>query len=412
MSSSMVSRRRLMAVGGGLVTLAAFPRTSFGFDCTLPGTAPSQSVSGGDALRELLADINNGSSSVRDIICQPGTYSGSFNLTRNGECSMPIRIRAASIQGTTIVGDMSLNGAYNYLYGLKFSGGSLSVGGDQARILRCRFTNNTDLQSIQVEVTGLDCEIGYCEVDTSKGRGISLDVANGCRNAYVFRCYFHDFNAAVNDQTFEALQIGQSNNASDILANCIVEYCLFERINVNAQGEVLNKENECISVKSSKNTVRHCQLNNSRAISIRHGENNLVYGCRVNGGHPGLIVLDRNNAVSDCHVQNRVLLQAGDVDPDAQGGAWYDVNDANYPAAGNTKVIRVTTGTSNGVKIGYQEDNTRGVRVDNTRYFPSGLSKELLHQKNTSYDASLSDDYPVVTPVTLTPSDVGTGYDL
>ncbi|MEM5948447.1 polysaccharide lyase 6 family protein [Spirochaetia bacterium 38H-sp] len=110
-----------------------------------------------------------------------------------------------------------------------------------------------------------DCQGGYITTeyyDESDGTGIAT-------NTWIHHNYFYNIKYAGSDSDREAIAFGD-NESRDIETNNIVEYNLFE----DCDGE-----NEIITVKTSKVTIRYNTFKNCYGnVSLRFGNNHEVYG--------------------------------------------------------------------------------------------------------------------------------------
>ncbi|MER5491403.1 polysaccharide lyase 6 family protein [Streptomyces sp. NPDC002490] len=91
----------------------------------------------------------------------------------------------------------------------------------------------------------------------------------------------------------EAIRLGVSHRALDD-AGAVVEYNLFEQC---------NGDPEAISVKSSRNTVRHNTLRDcAGGIVLRHGNGTLVHGNHLVGGVEGIRLYGNDHKVFNNHL--------------------------------------------------------------------------------------------------------------
>lgn len=275
----------------------------YGEDLT---TSPSiVNVSSSAQLNSVLANIPAGTT---EIVLANGTYSNPSNAESpqvpgrfvinnvNGTSGQPLTIRAAN-QGQAVISGSFLvkNSSYVTLQGMKFTSTALTPGLSLNGSNNIRVTNNLFKlqQSNQntlvkwVEITGANS--GYNTFDHNefgprKGMGqmISVDGANGQvsqHDTFEYN-YFHDWDFVnKSDGTREVnggenIRVGLSGlSMSD--GNAKIQYNLF----VNT-----NNDDEVISIKSGKNTVRYNTLiNNYGQITARHGHGNSYYGNYIIG---------------------------------------------------------------------------------------------------------------------------------
>ncbi len=337
------------------------------------------------------------------IVLADGTYTADQLTAVSGTAANGIVIRAANRLGAVITGTWTIQHSYYWLYWLDFNGGKVSLpsSGDHLTVKRCKARNYGSYQGMWCRVKAPYARFDRCDLSMPKSRGIAFDVSAGGTDATVYRCYFHDWGGAAdpNDQTFEPLQVGFGASTTDISANTLIELCLFHNINFD------NKERECISLKSSDNTVRQCHLLEARYIMVRHGNRNRIEGCRVepdavNAGF-GIGVFDADNVVLTSFVESngKIDLFAGQIDADIWGSGS---SSGLHPAAKRCKAISCNAN----VRVGHQEASNYSVAAaDNRIEDQVAGSVTLENQTNTVQSATASDTGAAT--ISLTTADVG-----
>ena len=381
----------IQAGGGQVSGDLSFPGSS-----EYPDPLRTANVSTAAELSAALASAQPGD----HIVLADGTYGGSgFSTSAAGTPSNPIVIRASNKLLARLTASLTASHAWYILWGLDFDDAALGVdpGADDLVVRRCRARNYSSYQGIWCRVKAPRALCDRCELTMPQSRGISFDGSAGGTSGKVSKCWFHDWGTAgaSTDQTFEPIQIGFGAADTDTDAGAVVELSLFENVN---QG---NRERECISIKSSGNTVKQCHLKDARLILVRHGNNNRIDGCRVEqltGSKECKVgVFDAANTVITT-VADRIDLFAGDIDADAWGPGS---SSSLHPASKACKVISCTAT----LRVGYQENAAYTVKADSNSIEDHAGSISLLWEKNTAQPGTPSESG--LPTVTLTTADVG-----
>jgi hypothetical protein len=350
------------------------------------GSSRRVPVSNASELKQALANAAPGD----DIVLASGPYSisGGFSISRSGTVDRPITIRAATPLGAVLRSSLEIHGAYVTLAGVEVVGASLLLDGTESRITRCRLR---DLDGIAIKVDGgTRPRVDHNELIGMKGRGISVNASNGVRSPRIYRNYLHDWVGPVNENVHEGVQLGMSNDDSNVSLGAVLEYNLFKNVGV---------DQETVSVKSSNNTVRFNTLLSSRNITNRHGEDN-VYTANWFENSDGLNVHDQNNELRanrcvSCQFGFRVM--AGGTQPDAA-----ETSPASY--ALNTRL----TGNNGPVIVGFGHGNNglnllpRNTSISRNHV---GTIRSINNAAYSRFDATGS----LPSPFKLTTSQVGVG---
>ncbi|MGD9509680.1 MAG: chondroitinase-B domain-containing protein [Geminicoccaceae bacterium] len=126
----------LLASAAGVACLAPWPAGAATDDP--PPAARTYAVSSSRTFASRLASAQPGD----HIVLAPGTWSGNWTLSQSGSSKFaPIVIKAATKNGVTMTGTLTLAGQFTTVYGLRFSGNSLGVqiARDDTSVLRCWF---------------------------------------------------------------------------------------------------------------------------------------------------------------------------------------------------------------------------------------------------------------------------------
>lgn len=281
-------------------------------------------ASNGDGLREVLRNALPGDW----IELEDGLYEGDFVFPERKSTGGDIVILAKSFLAANFQGRLRVVGGGYVFWGLGLGGSSITVEGDNVRLDRCLFDGFSAERGIQVDVYGADFVATRCEFRRSKGRGIVVRAAQGALRARVSRCHFRDFVGEEGENVHEPIQLGLGAKDRLVQALAVVEYNLFERVNVDA---------EAISVKSSANTVRFNTLVDSRVakLSNRSGNGNFFVANWIErSGGIGVMCADsvyERNVLIDTTYGFRIF--AGKCSP-------YDPPDNKlYPAAWNNRFV-------------------------------------------------------------------------
>jgi len=240
------------------------------------------------------------------ILLKKGVYTttGDILINKAGTKEKPITIAAEELAGTEITGKGGFNlvspAAYIIIRGFKFtheaSKAKCSPGSGF-----CRWTHNifeTPGTGEYLTIAGSDQEVDHNTFQNkdSLGRFIAI---RGTGNQIAERLWIHHnyFKTQKNQggrNGAEAFQFGLSGFSLSS-SNSIVEYNLFE----DCDGE-----NELISIKASRVTVRYNTIRNCPAqFTLRHGNFNQVYG-NYFINTPGLRIFGDDHLIHSNHFEN------------------------------------------------------------------------------------------------------------
>jgi poly(beta-D-mannuronate) lyase len=215
------------------------------------------------------------------IVLKNGVYTTTADITVNkqGTAEKPITITAESIGGAEIAGAGGFNiispAKYIIIKGFKFTHAA-SKAKTATGSSFCRWTHNifeTPGTGEYLTIAGSDHQIDYNTFlnKDSLGRFIAIRGSGSqiAERLWIHHNYFKTHKNQGNRNGAEALQFGLSGFSLSS-SNSIVEYNLFE----DCAGE-----NELISIKASRVTVRYNTIRNCPAqFTLRHGNFNQVYG--------------------------------------------------------------------------------------------------------------------------------------
>ena len=215
------------------------------------------------------------------IILKKGIYTttGDISINKTGTKEKPITIAAEEPGNTEITGkggfNLAGNAAYIIISGFKFTHeASRAKSSSGSRF--CRWTNNifeTPGTGDYLTIAGSDHEVDYNTFQNkdSLGKFIAIKGTGSqiAERLWIHHNYFKKQKNQGGRNGAEAFQFGLSGFSLSS-SKSIVEYNLFE----DCDGE-----NELISIKASRVTVRYNTIRNCPAqFTLRHGNFNEVYG--------------------------------------------------------------------------------------------------------------------------------------
>jgi hypothetical protein len=258
------------------------------------------------------------------IVVKNGVYTTAAPITvgRQGTADDPIRIIAQSVGRVEIAGTDGFNvvspAAYVSIDGFLFTHAS---GRNQIRsgATHIRFTRNIFEcvgNGAYLTVAGHDAEVALNIFRNKRTVGNMIDVRGSgsqiAQRVWIHHNYFHDF-VSPGENGAETIRFGLSGLS---LSNGfgIIEHNLF----VRATGE-----NEMLSIKSSANTIRYNVLLDSAGaqLTLRHGNENLVYGNFLRGTDGIRIFGDRHQVFSNYLEANSGGINIGNGDGEVADGA-------------------------------------------------------------------------------------------
>ena len=231
-----------------------------------------------------IADLQNAINKAKPgdiILLKKGVYTttGDIIITNAGTKEKPITIAAEDLASTEIKGNGGFNlqneAAYIMIKGFKFTHEASKARCSQGSRF-CRWTQNifeTPGTGEYLTIAGSDHQVDYNTFQNKDSLGRFIAV-RGTGNQIAERLWIHHnyFKTQKNQggrNGAEAFQFGLSGFSLSS-SNSIVEHNLFE----DCDGE-----NELISIKASRVTVRYNTIRNCPAqFTLRHGNFNQVYG--------------------------------------------------------------------------------------------------------------------------------------
>jgi poly(beta-D-mannuronate) lyase len=240
------------------------------------------------------------------ILVKDGTYSTATDVLINtaGTKAQPVTIAAAHAGAVEITGNGGFNlvspAAYVIIKGFKFTHAA-SKAKCSAGTSFCEWTHNifeTPGTGEYLTIAGNDHQVDHNTFQNkdSLGRFIAIRGSDKqiAERLWIHHNYFKTQKNQQNRNGAEALQFGLSGFSLSS-SNSIVEYNLFE----DCDGE-----NELISIKASRVTVRYNTIRNCPAqFTLRHGNFNQVYG-NYFINTPGLRIFGDDHLIYSNHFEN------------------------------------------------------------------------------------------------------------
>ena len=240
------------------------------------------------------------------ILLKKGVYTATADILINkaGTKQRPITIAAEESGNTEITGSGGFNlqnpASYIIIRGFKFTHEASKARCSQGSSF-CQWTQNifeTPGTGDYLTIAGSDHQIDYNTFQNKDSLGKFIAVkGTGSQIAerlWIHHNYFKRHKNQGNRNGAEALQFGLSGFSLSS-SNSIIEYNLFE----DCDGE-----NELISVKASRVTVRYNTIRNCPAqFTLRHGNFNQVYG-NYFINTPGLRIFGDDHLIHSNHFEN------------------------------------------------------------------------------------------------------------
>jgi poly(beta-D-mannuronate) lyase len=293
---------------------------------TIPAAAATYTVGSIDELQMRIDAAVPGDT----IVVRRGVYTTSAYITvgRQGTADDPIRIVAAWPGAVEINGTHGFNvvspARHVQIRGFRFTHQSgrnqIRSGATHIRFSLNQFECTGD--GAYLTVAGDDAEVDVNEFRNKSTVGNMIDVRGAgsqiAQRVWIHLNYFHDFTSpGVNGA--ETIRFGLSGLS---LSN---GYGLIERnLFVRATGE-----NEMLSIKASANVIRYNVLLDSPGaqITLRHGNDNLVYGNFLRGTDGIRIFGDRHQVFSNYLEGNTGGINIGNGAGEVADGAPLTTHD-------------------------------------------------------------------------------------
>jgi poly(beta-D-mannuronate) lyase len=292
------------------------------------------------------------------ILVADGLYTTTqdIKISQAGTADKPITIAAEHGTAATIsgVGGFSLvsPAAYIIIRGFKFTHeASKARTGSGTRF--CEWTHNifeTPGTGDYLTIAGSDHQVDYNTFQNkdSLGKFIAIKGTGSqiAERLWIHHNYFKTHKNQGNRNGAEALQFGLSGFSLSS-SNSVVEYNLFE----DCAGE-----NELISVKASRVTVRYNTIRNCPAqFTLRHGNFNQVYG-NYFINTPGLRIFGDDHVIYSNHFENcNPAINIGNGGAEVADGAPLTSHDRPdriliaFNTLVNNKVNIIQTARANGL---------------------------------------------------------------
>jgi poly(beta-D-mannuronate) lyase len=240
------------------------------------------------------------------ILLKNGVYptTGDITINKAGTKAQPITIAAEEQGGAEIAGSSGFNlvapASWIVIRGFKFTHAASKARSGSGTSF-CEWTHNvfeTPGTGEYLLVAGSDHQVDYNTFQNkdSLGRFIAIRGSGSqiAERLWIHHNYFKTQKNQGNRNGAEALQFGLSGFSLSS-SNSIVEYNLFE----DCEGE-----NELISIKASRVTVRYNTIRNCPAqFTLRHGNFNEVYG-NYFINTPGLRIFGDDHLIYSNHFEN------------------------------------------------------------------------------------------------------------
>lgn len=256
-----------------------------------------------------IAELQNAISKAEagdNIIVANGVYTTTtdINVDRHGTAKQPITIAAQGIGDVEINGNGGFNlvsgATYIIIRGFKFSHEASKARTSPGSSF-CRWTRNifeTPGTGDYLTLAGSDHEVDYNTFQNKDSlgkfiavKGIGKQIAE---RLHIHHNFFKNHKNQGNRNGAEALQFGLSGFSLSS-SNSILEHNVFE----DCDGE-----NELISIKASRVTIRYNSIRNCPAqFTLRHGNFNQVYG-NYFINTPGLRIFGDDHTIHSNHFEN------------------------------------------------------------------------------------------------------------
>ncbi len=258
------------------------------------------------------------------ILLKDGIYTTTADIliSATGTKSQPISIAAANAGAAEITGGGGFNlvspAAYVIIRGFRFTHAS-SRAKCSAGTRFCEWTGNTfetPGTGEYLTIAGSDHQVDYNTFQNkdSLGRFIAIRGSDKqiAERLWIHHNYFKTQKNQGNRNGAEALQFGLSGFSLSS-SNSIVEHNLFE----DCDGE-----NELISIKASRVTIRYNTVRNCPAqFTLRHGNFNQVYG-NYFINTPGLRIFGDDHLIHSNHFENcSIAINIGNGGAEVADGA-------------------------------------------------------------------------------------------
>jgi poly(beta-D-mannuronate) lyase len=253
------------------------------------------------SIKELQATVAKAEAGTT-ILLKNGKYNERCDLKGKGSKEQPIVVRAETIGGVELLNQVTIEGEYLSLSGLRFAdNGGVNVQNSVAcRISRCYMNNLKGGQWLRVDSKSRNIEIDHClfekkENNREKEKGCQLmriEVTNHKESHHIHHNHFRDIPKGKSGNGYETIQLitqGNPKDPADGDTGNVVESNLFERC---------DGESEIVSVKSHGNLLRGNTFRNCGGeLVLRHGHRNVVTGNRFLGGSGGVRLQGKDQVV-------------------------------------------------------------------------------------------------------------------
>lgn len=319
--------------GMALTGLVHYASAASPADLCVVGAQATTTVASANALQSALSQAAPGTT----IVVKEGHYSGDFTLSKSGNASKPITIRAGG-QVTFKNSEFTLKGSYAVLTGMTFDNGMVTIQGNYNRVTRNVFENgkpggnSSKLHSaVHTEGAAQYNRIDHNEVLKWQRRAIrNTKVRSGTKGNRFDHNYLHDLRGPWGNSG-EAFQVGTGPGEHSFTPETIIEYNLVD-------GHEL--EGEVVSLKAMGNTVQGNTFMNAPKgnVTTRVSSNNKLINNTLINLMSMRIYADNNEAIGNEFINTDFEVRSGDclVPELLVKNSQYK---GGHPAARNTLVV-------------------------------------------------------------------------
>lgn len=340
------------------------------------------------------------------IFLKNGIYTATADIiiNRAGTQSHPITIAAQNQFAAEIAGTHGFNlvtpAAYIIITGFKFthaaSKAKMGTGTSHCRWTRNIFETPGTGDYLTIAGTGHQVDYNTFQNKDSLGKFIAVKGTGSqiAERLWIHHNYFKTHKNQGNRNGAEALQFGLSGFSLSS-SNSIVEHNLFE----DCAGE-----NELISVKASRVTVRYNTIRNCPAqFTLRHGNFNQVYG-NYFVNTPGLRIFGDDHTIHSNHFENcSIAINIGNGGAEVADGAPLTSHDRPdrvliaFNTLVNNKANIVQTLRTNGLGSTYITIVNNIVQGGGPAASIVGPSKDAVWNGNMIFNTEGAGDMPAGT---------------
>jgi hypothetical protein len=382
----------LLATAGAVVV-----RPGFGLGATDDPPAPLRTVnvSSSTQLNAALSNAQPGD----HIVLANATYTGNRTLSRAGTAQAPIVVKAASKHGAVISGGtITLAGAFTGVYGLQFTGSTLSVqcAADDTFVLRNWFRGPKAVRlTTQKRVrVGYNRFTGGPQSNLGGGHHIYVEIPNGPNLPEGGRIYRNDMTSPSGSGAsgeYMHVYIGDAGGREEDVTPSFQDF----RVEYNRISDTVRRRG-IYTKRGGQVLFNHIVAKGQGVTGIRHGGRGTVSGNRCTN-IDSVIINGPDHQVRGNYVRSRrgLVLECERVTSDG----------IRYNAAHRAVLVG---NDANVVTVGHSESgDTLVAPVDGVQIYNHVGSVVLRHQTNTNWVQAPRPDMTYPAPITLSPGQVG-----